>query len=331
MSDNIEVDELTGQAAFFSAREVAWHQLGTVTPDAVTAEEALRVSYLGGWDVRLVPDVAFVEDTIIEVPGRARTVRTNPFNGKPEVMGNVSDGYTVVQNEEAFAVLDAIGQEGGAKFETAGSLTDGTVFVTMRMPEALLVGNMDPVETYILVTTTHNGNGSTQALIVPNRVVCRNTLDLAVRGAHRKVAIRHTTNAIQRMQVAAEVLAGVDGYVSQIKQISERLLNKQMGLSEVDAFLEKLFPLATSAAKATVTTTTNKRNDVRALVMKSPTIDDEIRFTGWGVLNAVAEQVDWFSAVRGADDESARRAIRSNFESAGSDFKTKALNLILAA
>lgn len=330
MAHDIETDELTGTSAFFSAREPAWHSLGTVTPEALTAQDALATAHMNDWNVRLVPDVALVEGEFYATAGMSRTVRTNPFTGQPEVMGWVSDNYGIVSNEDGFAFLDTFGEIGGAKFETAGSLGNGSrVFMTMRMPTELLIGNMDPVETYVMFTTTHDGNGSAEGLIVPNRVVCRNTLDLAMGKAIRRVRIRHTRNAVERMQQAAEVLAATENYVGSFKAACERLIAQKLTLTDVDAFLAQLFPTA-SDSKTAVTQATNKRDEVRALVLKSPTIDDEFRMTGWGVLNAAAEYQDWFGPVRGADDPGQRRAYRSTIGTDGSDFKTKAVKLLAA-
>lgn len=347
MAHGLEIDEATGRVAYAEARDltqvgdrqVAWHKLGTSVEGAMTAEDALEKSFLSGWDLRTVADVALVEGRHIPTPGKSRVIRTSPFTGRPEVLGHVSGTYEIISNEEGFAFLDVFGDIGGAKFETAGSINNGSrVFVTMRMPEQLLIGGMDPVETYVLFTTTHDGNGSAEGLIVPNRVVCRNTLNMAMGNAIRRVRIRHTKNAVERMQQAAEVLSATNGYVGSIKAASERLAAMRMSLPEVDAFLEQLFPVRVEDGKepekAAVTVAETKRQDIRALVQNSPTIQDEYRLTGWGVLNAVAEQFDWFSVVRGADDETARdarRAYRSTIADDGSHFKTKAMKLLLSA
>ncbi len=92
------------QAAAVFARKDAWHRLGTTVRDrAFTAEGAMLLGHLGGWDVRkfAAPTTAEVSEggvTAIEVPGFA-TVRTNPFTGEPEALGVVCGGYTPLQNE----------------------------------------------------------------------------------------------------------------------------------------------------------------------------------------------------------------------------------------
>lgn len=321
-------------AAFASAREVAWHGLGTVTPTAMTAEDALSLAHLADWNMRHEPFVGCVGGEFIADTGRSFIVRDNPFDKSPNILGVTSPAYGIVSNEQACAFLDMFGDLGGAKFETAGSIEDGRrIFVTMRMPGELLVAGMDPVETYVMFTTTHDGSGSAEGLVIPNRVVCRNTLDLAMGRAKRRVRIRHTRNAAQRMQQAAELLSETEGYVGSFKASCERLAALKVSLSEVDAFLAELFPAneAPGASKASVTRAKNRRAAVRLLVTDSPTIQDEFRLTGWGVVNAVAEWQDWFAPVRGGETAAAkRRAIRSNIGDEGSKFKTKAAKLLLS-
>ena len=100
----------TGNIAHFaSARQHAWHRLGTVLPDAMTAEQALAAAHLAGWDVRKVPEFAHVPATLTEdgvqeavtlETGKFSTIRTNPITSQPEVLGGgLGPNYTVIQNE----------------------------------------------------------------------------------------------------------------------------------------------------------------------------------------------------------------------------------------
>lgn len=317
-------------AAFVSAREVPWHRLGTVTDGAMTAREALEHSRLADWKLRHAPFVGYVEDEYVRRPDKSFVVRTHPFTGKPDILGVTSPRYGLVSNEDSFAFLDAFGQIGGAKFETAGSILEGRrVFVTMRMPGELLVAGMDPVETYLLATTTHDGSAPFEGMVVPNRVVCRNTLDFAMEGATRKVRIRHTSNATERMEEAANLLAATEGYVTSFAKAAEKLAATRLEGGDVDDLLEELFKTPPRAGKTKMTRLEERRTQVASLLLRSETLADEFRMTGWGFVNAVAEWVDWFSPVRSQDEE-LRRAQRVTFEESGSRIKSRAMSLVLS-
>lgn len=316
------------ETAFFSAREVPWHKLGTVTTGALTAEDALDAAKMSGWDIRRRPFNAMVEDKLVSRKDLSLVVRTSPFTREPEVLGVTSTKYGIVSNEAAFAFLDTFGEMGGAKFETAGSLDGGRrVFVTMRLPEEIMVGGVDPVEIYLLATTSHDRSKPFEGMIVPNRVVCRNTLDFAIQGALRKVRIRHNRNAEERMQQAADLLAATQGYVQSFAAAMERLTAQALTRRAVEDLLEQLFPAKDSPQAKTLADT--RRTQVRSLLYTSPTIQDDVRMTGWGFVNAAAEWADWFSPTR-AEDEDYRRALRGTLEDDGSNFKTKAMALALA-
>lgn len=317
-------------AAFVSAREVPWHKLGTVTDGAMTAQEALELSRLAGWNLRHTPFVGYVEDEYVKRPDRSFIVRTHPFSGLPDILGITSPKYGIVSNEDSFAFLDVFGEMGGAKFETAGSILLGRrVFVTMRLPEELQIAGMDAVETYVLATTTHDGSAPFEGMVVPNRVVCRNTLDFAMKGAIRKVRIRHTSNVTERMEEAAKLLAATEGYITSFKAAAERLAATRLEPGDVDELLEQLFALPSQAGKRKRDQVQERRDAVAALLVRSPTIQDELRMTGWGFVNAAAEWADWFAPVR-SDDPELRRAQRTTFEDAASAFKTRAMSLVLA-
>src|SRR5919206_826472 len=143
-----------GSVGFVSAREHAWHRLGTVLPGTFDAAAAMSHAKLGGWQVRKehLQAVAMTSDGVstLQVPGKYATVRTNPVTGAPEVLGVVGESYTPIQNEEHCDLLDTLVDESGAHFETAGSLRGGRqVFLSMKLPETRTVGGVDPISTYL--------------------------------------------------------------------------------------------------------------------------------------------------------------------------------------
>ena len=190
-----EIETHGTQAAAVFARKDAWHRLGTTVRDrAFTAEEAMRLGHLGGWDVRKLPlttaEVSEGGVTAIEVPGFA-TVRTNPFTGEPEALGVVGGGYTPLQNEDHAEFLNLLADESGAIFDTAGSLRGGRqVFITMQLPDSLTVGGTDRVDLNIAALNSHDGSSAFRILVTPVRVVCANTQSAALRNHESSFSIR---------------------------------------------------------------------------------------------------------------------------------------------
>src|SRR3954451_12007447 len=129
-----EIERFTdGSAAFASNRLPAWHHLGTVTGDAMTAAEAITTAKLGGWNVRKIPVAghtttgtpsALVEEWI-DAPDMAMTVRTNPVTSATDYLGIVGTSYTPVQTGACPELLALPVDASGAHFEPAGSLSGG--------------------------------------------------------------------------------------------------------------------------------------------------------------------------------------------------------------
>jgi len=181
-------------AAFVSAREDAWHRLGVVTRDCLTAEQVMTTARLGGWNVRTVPlsatDLTDDGVTTLAVSDHYATVRTHPVTGRPDVLGVVGSGYTVVQNEEHCDLLNLLVGEAGAHFETAGSLRGGReTFVTMKLPHTLTLdtghgsGHTDDVELYLAARSSHDGTAAWRVIVTPVRIVCANTQRMALSAA----------------------------------------------------------------------------------------------------------------------------------------------------
>src|SRR3954454_12747945 len=107
-----------GTAAFFTARQDAWHRLGVVTTDCLTAEDVMTTARLGGWNVRTVgltaTDLTEHGGTNLTVADHFATVLTHPTTGQPDVLGVVGAGYTVVQNEQQAELLNLLVDEAGA-------------------------------------------------------------------------------------------------------------------------------------------------------------------------------------------------------------------------
>jgi phage/plasmid-like protein (TIGR03299 family) len=165
-----------GSTAFASARVSAWHQLGTVTQNTMSATEVMGAALLGNWGVRTVPVFGLDPMSGLQIPtdDKRMTVRRNPVTGATEYLGIVGTDYEVIQNEQCADMLDQlVDQVGGAHFETAGSLRNGkSVFVTMKLPTAMEIAGVDRMDLYLIGTTSHDGTAALRVDASPIRVVC---------------------------------------------------------------------------------------------------------------------------------------------------------------
>jgi phage/plasmid-like protein (TIGR03299 family) len=326
-----ELETIGGQTAFVSAREHAWHKLGTVLPNAFTAAKAMQHAQLGGWNVRKEPLQTVVVGpegvTTLPIEDKFATVRTNPATGSPEVLGVVGSAYRPIQNEAHCDVLDALVDESGAYFETAGSLKGGRqVFVTMKLPQGIQVGGVDAVDTYIAALNSHDGSTAFRMLVTPVRVVCANTQAAAIRRANASFSIQHSVGAQGRIQAAREALGLTFAYMDEFQAEADKMLDAAMTEAEFVAITRQLWPIEPSAAARTRTNARRRELSLTRLFSQAET-NAAIRGTRWAGYQAVTEYIDHFAPVDGKRDAAAVRAERV-VSGAVTDIKTRAFDLL---
>lgn len=312
-----------GTAAFVSAREVAWHGLGTVTPDALTAEEALKTAYLD-YTVKLHPVWAHLN---YEGPAgfeNARpaqkilckekwaTVSQNPKTGQPRVHGVVGKKYVPIQNVDAFRICDDIVAESGANYETAGAMNDGTiVFLTMKLPSSIqFAEGQETIELYLMATNAHDGSKAFTLAVTPVRVVCQNTLTLALLQAQRTFSIRHTESAKGRIAEARTALDLTFRYTEAFQAEVEKLLAMDYTTKKFDKLVEQLIVEPPKDAKDFVKSRVQEERGKLKGLWRADT-QAPIAGTGWAAYNTVVEYADFYSPVKAKPAEKAEaRAVR---------------------
>lgn len=340
-----ELDITTGadgnaHVSFANSRSDHWHRLGQSVGHAMTAREALHAAHLAGWNVRKMPlqvpqepiigDTGVTTPPPLAVPDFYATVRTNPINGALDILGVVGTKYEPVQNEASCDLLDALVDESGAHFETAGALRGGReTFVTMKLPNSIVFdgrdGSKDRTELYLASLNSHDGSSKFTFLVTPIRIVCANTQSAALRDAKASWGIRHTGGARAAIQEARNALKLTWRYVEAFEAEAAALYARPMDTDEVRSFANTLLEVESAPSAATARHRRERAAGIVTLWTSSPTITP-IAGTRWAAYNAVTEYLDHHVPVRGARTSSAAnesRALR-NIASAGSAQSLKA-------
>lgn len=328
MGHAIETSADGSKSAFLSAHTDAWHQLGTTLDHAFTAEEAMKQGFLGGWDVRKQPMwTEGADGSPLLIPNQNAVVRNNPFEpGQIDVLGQVGDGYHIVQNEGHAQFLNDLVEESGAHFDTAGSLYGGkVVFITMKMPGHINVGGVDQVDNYIATMNSHDGSMAFTTMVTPVRVVCANTMNLAFQNNKSVHRIRHTSGIGRTMGQAREALEITFKYLDAFQEEADRLINTTLTQSRFEQIIQDEFGVADDAPAAVITRSENKIEQITSLFADSMT-HEGVRETAWAGLNALTEWSDHFAPTRGDDVDNARaqKALLDPW------IKNRALSLMLA-
>lgn len=148
---------------------------GTRLVNPATAEEAISAA---GFDFQ-VELQQLRTDAGLHVPRRRAVVRADTR----DVLGVVTRLYQPVQNREAFSFLNSLVQEGSLTFETAGAIDRGArVWMLATLPGVLRVRHSDDTtKKYLLLSNSHDGSSALRVFYTGIRVVCENSLRLALR------------------------------------------------------------------------------------------------------------------------------------------------------
>jgi phage/plasmid-like protein (TIGR03299 family) len=320
-----------GEVAFALRGAPAWHGLAnhTFTEDEdVSTADMLTASKLANWDVSL-------EDVQYPADYRSNTdlfmvTRTNPFDAGKDVLAVVGSKYRVFQNEDLFTLGDNI-LDGGASWESAGSIKNGkVVFGSLVVPREFILdpqGIADTTKTYLLVSSSHDGSASVTASITPVRVVCQNTLNMALRSTKQSFKMRHTLKTGERVAEARRVLGLTFQHMDTFESLAKDLFESKLDAKGWDSIVESLYPTPdASSAKSAITKHTAKRDILDELYFRAPT-QAGIKGTAWGALNALTERVDYFRTARTTNGE-ALKAAAAGFDPSVNAEKSRILQVV---
>ena len=328
-----ELETQNGVASFASFREPAWHGLGTVFTEEKNTAEMLAAANLNNWNVRLV-DVE-IPNTLPSDKSYQYVVRTNPTdNTQTDVLGVVGERYVPLQNEELFSFGDTL-LDGGGRWETAGSIRGGrVVFGSLALERETVLdptGVADKVKTYLLINTSHDGSIAIQASITPVRVVCANTLNLALGGKRKKdgvkqsFKIRHTQSAEGKIQIARTALGLANAYMDEFDRLAHAMIQKEITATQFNDIILAAYPKPEKDSKGAIKKWENKVDTINDIYTGE--FNGMIAGSAWGAFNALTERLDWHRTARGGSNESLLAAA-SGFDATITAEKNRLLKVV---
>lgn len=196
------------------AREISWKLFGTNFSNKVSIEDAIKEAGLD-YQVDAQP-LLRVPQNVIDAIRKGENVDFTPtieniitshkstFRTDNNItLGVTGVNYGIVDNVKAFEFINFIKEVSGEEpmIETAGALGYGErMFVTCKLgADCYLNGDSDAVNNYVIFTNSHDGSGAVMAFFSPIRVICQNTLNMAIKGAANKIVFKHTKNVNKRL------------------------------------------------------------------------------------------------------------------------------------
>ena len=272
----IEITERGASFAENGRKERAWHGLGQVVNEPMFVKDALKLCH-ADYHVGLQPVIAlseqlrsamengeFINAAMLKDLLVDNTMATMRLDSNKS-LGIVSDKYGIVQNEDAFKFVDMFcsgkfaERDNTPVIETCGVLGNGErVFVTAKFPKSIVLDAKrdDLVDMYVVFTTSHDGTGSVRCMVTPVRVVCNNTLNWAMKNNIGRIAFRHSSKVMSRLDLlnkenaefAYKALNVANVYANGLKESFEHLRNIKLAERDLDNIIAEVV-LAPEAAK----------------------------------------------------------------------------------
>jgi phage/plasmid-like protein (TIGR03299 family) len=303
-----------GEMFYYGA--TPWHEKGNRLEQPANAEEAIKAGGLD-WDVDLEP---------IQTPGnpptaisrRMAVVRTDLRQGDPSrVLGVVHPGFRPLQNREAVKLFDTLLGKGERHYHTGGHLRTGEIiWLLARLPDEIRIGGEDMVEPYMLFTNSHDGTIAVDMRLTTVRVVCRNTLALAMRRGNSSHVFKraHRFNAASLAKEAGEFYGMWKAETKTLESEFQRMHTRPFTADSFRRLLERLLPYPRPPARMAMDVALHRRhetamqkvNEAREGIARvfSSGLSNGITIppaeeTLWGALNSVTAFVDHQQQVRG--------------------------------
>lgn len=281
-----------GKYSFAYVGEGTWHGLGQqLTPDAPIP---LWIEEAGfNWEIKEATCAGIEPDNgIIMMPEKKMLYRSDTR----EPLAVVGNRYNVVQPPDVIKFYEDLVEQGGFHLETAGILFGGRrMFALAKMHEEEMVIKGDPVKGYLLLSTACDGTMATQVRFTSVRVVCNNTLQMAIReeaGTKERPMIKIPHSAqFDPKRVKAELgltASSFDLFMQDMRELAQRKLNNNEAIN----FLVGLFGDPTEKLEDQDVKAANLMKQVYNLYTKEAKGREIAGTTAWGMLNAVTEFTD---------------------------------------
>lgn len=282
-----------------------WREMSTKIEHSSKAQEAMKEA---GLDYEVGSKGLFVwadraGGKSLPIGEKVATYRKD--TGEP--LGVVGESYKIIQNKDAFSFFDTIIENRQADYTSAGTFDGGRrVFLQAKLPKDIIIKG-DVVEKYLLIVNSHNGSTPLKMLWTPIRVVCQNTLAMAMRGGESEFVIRHSGNVVNKISLANESLLNAMKYFNHFELVATSLADRMMTEAEVKKYFN-LVAFKNEGKETDSTQLKNKRDLLFTLFERGKGQEQKaIRHTAWAAYNAVTEYVDHHHTVKNSKDNPNKR------------------------
>lgn len=281
------------------SKTAAWHGLGLVIQEDMSPTEAMKIAGLD-WTVSKVGPVT------------AGTATSDDYNAivrsdNNAILSIQSPDYQIVQNSDVFDMAYNLGAD--IKIESALSMNGGKRLVVLcKTGEMDGVNGQDPIAQYMALINSHDGTLAEQALPTTVRIVCQNTLSMAMAGGKKSFRIVHSGDMKKKREAMAEALKFYAKTGKLFEDKVQTLVRKELTKADIQKFWLDVWGMVEEPVVANPTLPDDYENYLRATVTIrkwADTFDAERAELGgcsanlWLAANAVTKELQHRIPARG--------------------------------
>lgn len=321
MAHQIDMTNDRANMAFVGSRDQIWHGLGQQLTENASIEDWKREAGMD-WEIVETP-VQFVG-----IDGNTHTVNDKKvlYRGDTHApLSVVGSDYKTIQPGEVLEFFRDIVSDNGMYLETAGCLFGGRRFWAMANTKKVSYIGMpdDIVKGHLLLATSADGTMASVASFQSTRVVCNNTLRIALNEAKaNRVRVTHRTEFNPEMVKSR--LGLYDEAWDQYIENANKLASKKVSDLEAKAIIDSLILSKPEDPTKSSMQSQNQADFIMSLYKGAGMGSDMTYGNGYGVLNAVTEYVDHHSRNRTADSK-----LWNQFFGAGDKLKQDAFETLM--
>ncbi|MEA9443380.1 DUF932 domain-containing protein [Aeromonas caviae] len=296
--------------------QTPWHGLGNILPPHQSLDVWLQAAGMN-WTIEQ-SDVLYQgapDNPILHTYPDSKVLYRSDTLAPLSV---VSQRYNVVQPHEVLHFYQDLVEAGGFELETAGSLKGGRkLWALAKTGQDLMLKGGDLVKSYLLLATSCDGTLCTTAQFTSVRVVCNNTLQVAVGDQTGAIKVPHSTqfDATAVKQALGLGVSQWDHFGQYAKELSQRPVAPQEALS----FFSDLLAQPVEEESIVLTRPVQRLHELYQGAGMGAELASSHN-TAWGLVNAVTEYVDHHRRTRSQDHR-----LDSAWFGQGAQLKSRAL------
>lgn len=246
----------------YAGTQSAWHNLGIVDQDFVSAADAVKRGGMD-YDIYKMPLSVLTPDGSMIAFNQYGLLRGPTHNDTSYVaLGTCGEDYDFWQNRDIADRIDMLIEETGWKFSTAGVLGKGeTIFICLDLGGTTIAG--EECGKFFTYSETRNGKTNARGFISRVRTVCKNTLDLGLKSASSRIALRHYQEYKLDSDWVLSMIATAEKAGEDLDNALNSLASIQVDAEKFHEMIESVVPMPSMPNLLTMPNLTGRMKDKR--------------------------------------------------------------------